>query len=400
MQKFTQTLFALSAQAKQCTIFALQRFQALAPKHKKIAIATFAGSVMLTAIAISQSDSPASSEPNTTITDTTPQYATELINPKKLTVVSVASPSIIFQSDEMMHGFAYDLTRLYAAKLKLDLDFQVVDSEQTAQDWLKQGKADVMVSQNKIAQQDENSSLRFISLACGEEYALSKNGLNTHLNWVFHNKHQQLTDTAETFVCKHKKYGTLYQLATFYNQKLWQPHDWKTVQNNLQQRLPDYESKFKTVAQQYNLDWHLLAAIGYQESFLKPTSVSPTGVRGLMMLTSETAKEMGVNNRDDAMQSIEGGAKYFHQLMQRYQHIAEPDRTWFALAAYNLGPAAVLQIQNRVKAQGQNPYQWVYIFDYLRRNQSKNAKYEQAIQYVTRIRTFVELLKKNEQAAI
>ncbi|WP_228273311.1 transglycosylase SLT domain-containing protein, partial [Acinetobacter junii] len=40
----------------------------------------------------------------------------------------------------------------------------------------------------------------------------------------------------------------------------------------------------------YNLDWHLLAAIGYQESYLKPTSVSPTGVRGLMMLTSSTAQ--------------------------------------------------------------------------------------------------------------
>ncbi len=55
---------------------------------------------------------------------------------------------------------------------------------------------------------------------------------------------------------------------------------WNTIQRDLSKRMPIYKASFKKLPQQYNLDWHLLAAIGYQESYLKPDSVSPTGVRG------------------------------------------------------------------------------------------------------------------------
>ncbi len=59
------------------------------------------------------------------------------------------------------------------------------------------------------------------------------------------------------------------------------------------------------------MDWRLLAAIGYQESHWRPNAVSPTGVRGLMMLTRNTANHIGINNRLDAEESIQGGAQYF-----------------------------------------------------------------------------------------
>lgn len=72
------------------------------------------------------------------------------------------------------------------------------------------------------------------------------------------------------------------------------PEAWSTIQKDLNQRLPIYKASFKQSASKYNLDWHLLAAIGYQESYLKPTSVSPTGVRGLMMLTNSTAQAINI----------------------------------------------------------------------------------------------------------
>ena len=74
-------------------------------------------------------------------------------------------------------------------------------------------------------------------------------------------------------------------------------------------------------------DWHLLAAIGYQESYLKPNSVSPTGVRGLMMLTSSTAKAMGVQNRTDPHQSIQGGAKYYDLMLDKFSDVPYPTVT-------------------------------------------------------------------------
>lgn len=121
---------------------------------------------------------------------------------------------------------------------------------------------------------------------------------------------------------------------------------------NLQDRLPKYEPYFIQYGKKYKLDWKLIAAIGYQESHWNPDAVSPTGVRGLMMLTTNTAKAMGVANRLDAKQSIMGGAKLFANLKAEItEAIAEPDRTFFALAAYNMGQGHVKDAQQLAKLQ-------------------------------------------------
>ncbi|MEE8482161.1 MAG: membrane-bound lytic murein transglycosylase MltF, partial [Acidiferrobacterales bacterium] len=78
--------------------------------------------------------------------------------------------------------------------------------------------------------------------------------------------------------------------------------------------LPSYKSLFEEAGQKYNIDWRLLAAIAYQESYWNPRATSPTGVRGLMMLTRATAREMGIKDRLIAAQSVEGGAKYIRQM--------------------------------------------------------------------------------------
>jgi len=106
---------------------------------------------------------------------------------------------------------------------------------------------------------------------------------------------------------------------------------------HLQERLPKYEAFFVQYGNQYKLDWKLLAAIGYQESHWDPTAISPTGVRGLMMLTQNTAKAMGIENRLDAKQSIMGGSKLFATLKAGMaKEITDPDRTFFSLAAYKI----------------------------------------------------------------
>ena len=76
----------------------------------------------------------------------------------------------------------------------------------------------------------------------------------------------------------------------------------------LDKKLPRWEALFKKYADEF--DWRLLAALSYQESHWNPKAVSPTGVRGLMMLTLPTAKSVGVKNRLDPEQSIRGGAEY------------------------------------------------------------------------------------------
>ena len=103
-------------------------------------------------------------------------------------------------------------------------------------------------------------------------------------------------------------------------------------------RLPRYKDWFVDASEQYGIDWPLLIAVGYQESKWRPDAVSPTGVRGLMMLTRSTAKELGVQDRTQADQSIYGGAQYLRYLLANAPaELDEEGRLWFAVSAYNGG---------------------------------------------------------------
>jgi membrane-bound lytic murein transglycosylase F len=124
-------------------------------------------------------------------------------------------------------------------------------------------------------------------------------------------------------------------------------------------RLPAYRHLFKDAGERHGVDWRLLAAIGYQESKWDPEAVSPTGVRGLMMLTEETALTLGIEDRTDAAQSISGAARYFSGILAKLPaQISEPDRTYFALAAYNLGYGHLLDARRLTNSRGGDWNRW------------------------------------------
>jgi membrane-bound lytic murein transglycosylase F len=123
--------------------------------------------------------------------------------------------------------------------------------------------------------------------------------------------------------------------------------------------LPRYKMHFKQAADETGLDWRLLAALAYQESHWDPLAKSPTGVRGIMMLTAETADRMGVSNRLDPKESILAGARYLAMLRdQMPQRIADPDRTWMALAAYNIGLGHLEDARRLTQKLDKNPDAW------------------------------------------
>ena len=124
-------------------------------------------------------------------------------------------------------------------------------------------------------------------------------------------------------------------------------------------RLPKYEALFRETAAEFDIDWQLLAAVAYQESHWDPKARSPTGVRGLMMLTMNTAREMKVDDRLDAAQSLRGGAAYLQKLKARLpERIHDPDRTLFALAAYNVGFGHLEDARVLTSRNGKNPDSW------------------------------------------
>ena len=125
-------------------------------------------------------------------------------------------------------------------------------------------------------------------------------------------------------------------------------------------RLPRYREWFEQAGAEWGVDWRLLAAIGYQESHWRSQAVSPTGVRGIMMLTLDTAAYLGLDDRLDPRTSIFGGARYYARQTERVADtVAEPDRTWMALAAYNVGFNHIKDARMIVEWDDGDPDTWV-----------------------------------------
>lgn len=225
------------------------------------------------------------------------------------------------------------------------------------------------------------------------------------LAWAFSYRHDfSLYDTALVFFDKIKKNGKLDHLIDRYygNIDNFSHASRRMFFCYFKQRLPLYQKTFEQAAQANNLDWRLLASIGYQESIWDPQAVSPTGVRGIMMLTRRTAKQLGVKQRTNPTQSILGGARYFAKMKHIIPaHIQEPDRTWFALAAYNVGFGHLEDARKITEKLGANPDQWLYVKKSLPLLKKKKwfqqtrygyARGDEPVAYVERIRTFYELL--------
>ncbi|MBN2172253.1 MAG: membrane-bound lytic murein transglycosylase MltF [Candidatus Krumholzibacteriota bacterium] len=179
--------------------------------------------------------------------------------------------------------------------------------------------------------------------------------------------------------------------------------DLKRYHQRLATRLPDYEAVIREAAAAQGFDWRLIAAIVYQESHFQPRARSHTGVRGLMQLTLDTAQEMGVADRLDPVQSVQGGARYLSYLHGLFEGVEEPDRTLLTLAAYNTGRGHVLDAQGIAARQGLDPDKWVSVAQTLpllrEREYYKNARYgycrgTEPVRYVERILTYYEILKR------
>ncbi|MFA7557251.1 MAG: membrane-bound lytic murein transglycosylase MltF [Hydrogenophaga sp.] len=190
-----------------------------------------------------------------------------------------------------------------------------------------------------------------------------------------------------------RHYGHLEEFD-FVGARLFQAH--------VQQRLPAYLPLFQDVAASNGLDWRLLAAMGYQESHWNPHAVSPTGVRGLMQLTRVTARDLGVAERTDPVQSIEGAGRYLRGLIDRVpERIPYPDRLWFAVAAYNVGYGHLEDARILTEMRGGNPDRWMDVKNSLpllskqawyKKTRYGYARGHEPVKYVENIRSYYEVL--------
>jgi len=231
-------------------------------------------------------------------------------------------------------------------------------------------------------------------------------GESQAVSWMFDNseKGEQLKIAANQFIRKIKDNGLLAKLEERYFGQA--SHIDQVAANefakNIDTRLPIYISDIKRIAEEIGIDWQLLAAMSYQESGWDPLATSPTGVRGMMMLTRPTAKELGVTDRLDIEQSLRGGAAYYLGLKKRLpESIREPDRSWFALAAYNVGFGHLQDARKLAAKRGLDKNSWVSVKQTLplltqpkwyRQTRYGYARGHEPVNYVQQIRHYRNVL--------
>jgi membrane-bound lytic murein transglycosylase F len=177
----------------------------------------------------------------------------------------------------------------------------------------------------------------------------------------------------------------------------------REFQGNVTARLPLYRAWFEQAAAQTGVDWRLLAAIGYQESKWDPHAQSGDGARGVMMLTADTAQAMGIKDRSNPQQSIYAGARYLAQVRNMTpERVAEPDRTWLTVAAYNVGFGHLEDARIITQAQGKDPDSWTDVrarlpllaqerwYGHAKRGYARGWE---PVQFVDRIQRFLRLLE-------
>ncbi len=181
------------------------------------------------------------------------------------------------------------------------------------------------------------------------------------LAWVLRKGDDSLEHSLYQWFNSYENSGKMDELEGFYYSylNLFDYYDNKIFSKRIKKRLPKYKKHFKQAGKKYGIHWELLAAQSYQESHWNPHAKSHTGVRGMMMLTLPTAKQMGVKNRLDAKESIFGGAKYLKKIEQRLDKNIKGKNRWaITLAAYNVGMGHIHDAQKLARKLNKNPYSW------------------------------------------
>lgn len=264
------------------------------------------------------------------------------------------------------------------------------------------GTLDATIADSHLVSMVQNY---YPNLAVGYDF-----GLPDKLAWAFPKTGDEwLYQQSEKFFARIQIDGTLRNLLDRYygHSERLAAVDVTGFLNSMRNNLPKYRSLFKEAQELTGIDWRLLAAISYQESHWDPYATSPTNVRGIMMLTEDTADRLGVTDRLDPRQSIPAGARYIVTLKETIpSRIPEPDLTWLALASYNIGQAHLEDARVLAQRMKLNPDAWADLkktlpllnqYEYFSKAKYGFARGGAPVVFVESVRTYYDILRKYEE---
>ncbi|MDR0249994.1 MAG: membrane-bound lytic murein transglycosylase MltF [Burkholderiales bacterium] len=233
-------------------------------------------------------------------------------------------------------------------------------------------------------------------------------GAKIEMAWALPAKKHYLLDSLNSFIDRAKEDGLIDRLAERYFHPLQQVprFDAGVFQERIRNDLPLLRSMFHRAQEETGVEWRLLAAVAYQESQWDPFATSETGVRGFMQITENTARHLGVKNRLDPDESVQAAAGYLRNLKERLpDSIAEPDRTWMALASYNIGFGHLEDARRLARERNLDPNSWKDIKqtlplltqpEYYSRARYGYARGGMPVAFVDRVRAYYDILLRHE----
>jgi len=228
--------------------------------------------------------------------------------------------------------------------------------------------------------------------------------------WIVAPRFPDLRQELDRFLARLKRDGTMARLTERYIPSARQiPRiDAGVLQERMRTLLPQYRNLFFEAQEKTGIEWRLVAAIAYQESQWDPGATSETGVRGFMQITEDTAKHLGVSDLLDPAQNVVAAARYLRDLKSKLpERIQEPDRTWLALAAFNIGLGHLEDARILAQRQKLNPDRWtdvkkvlplLAIPEYYAEARQGYARGGMPVAFVDRVREYYDVLLAHERS--
>jgi len=227
--------------------------------------------------------------------------------------------------------------------------------------------------------------------------------------WAVSPRYAKLRDELDAFLARLRRNGTLTRLVERYIPAgpQIQRIDAGILHERVKTLLPQYRGLFHDAQERTGVEWRLLAAVAYQESQWDPSATSETGVRGFMQITEETAKRLGVRNLLDPAENVLAAARYLREIKDKLPaRIAEPERTWMTLAAFNIGLGHLEDARILAQRQKLNPDLWIDVKkvfpllalpEYFAQAKLGYARGGMPVVFVDRVRAYYDVLLAQEQ---
>ena len=319
-----------------------------------------------------------------------PRHVEDLVNLNILTGKDTSYETTLKKLKSEVNGFDFNVTTEYSTEQLLDLAHKQ--------------EIDCTVADSSVFRINQRYYPKLVrALVLSERKSLA---------WIIRDdEDQSVNEALYKWLNKYERSGKMAELRDHYFTflSIFDYYDTSIFYKRLEERLPKYKKYFVGAGKKYDIPWMVLAAQSYQESHWNPNATSHTGVRGMMMLTNNTAKLLGVKNRIDVKQSIYGGAKYLRVIEAKLPPEIKGKNRWaFTLASYNVGYGHILDAQELARKLNRDPYSWIAMKEvlplltqkkYFRKLKYGYARGNEPVKYVDAIQNYFDIIQKREVKA-